>query len=443
MTSNVPAKLKTADITRFAVRAAQLEKIKPVVAYWCEYYIVQQILSKGLHQADQECLQYTTTLMDKLEQTKTEHASEDAIMDEMAAQAYCEQFALDTFQRADNAVRANKASVQTAETFRAAATFLDMLSNWGAPTQEIMSKSKYAKYHAIRIAKALKAGEDPNLSNPVQESTPAVSPAALDPNDPEVQRINGLHQPYVESAPDTSAHPSPALSASRVSPPPPTLPSAPSGYSHRAPSPRQYMPHRDVSPISAPATSRQGSVSSIGGGYFPRVNDVPTFTADSAAPSLPTAPLNEDETMTSPYETPAPAGVPQAFYQNQSRDVDQNKLAFPAPQPQIPPQQPPQNLFQPQQHYPPPQHHQPPQQPQFQAQQPQVFHQQQAPAPAPQSAPYQQQQAYPNGGAYNTDEEAIFAAQKHAKWAVSALNFEDVDTAVKELRIALRALGAS
>jgi vacuolar protein sorting-associated protein VTA1 len=35
------------------------------------------------------------------------------------------------------------------------------------------------------------------------------------------------------------------------------------------------------------------------------------------------------------------------------------------------------------------------------------------------------------------------AAQKHAKWAISALNFEDVPTAVKELRIALQALGVS
>jgi vacuolar protein sorting-associated protein VTA1 len=34
------------------------------------------------------------------------------------------------------------------------------------------------------------------------------------------------------------------------------------------------------------------------------------------------------------------------------------------------------------------------------------------------------------------------AAQKHAKWAISALNFEDVPTAVKELRIALQSLGA-
>lgn len=33
-----------------------------------EYFIVNQVLSKGLHNADQECLVYTTSLMDKLEQ---------------------------------------------------------------------------------------------------------------------------------------------------------------------------------------------------------------------------------------------------------------------------------------------------------------------------------------------------------------------------------------
>ena len=40
------------------------------------------------------------------------------------------------------------------------------------------------------------------------------------------------------------------------------------------------------------------------------------------------------------------------------------------------------------------------------------------------------------------DEAAIVAAQKHAKWAISALNFEDVNTAVRELRRALEILGA-
>jgi vacuolar protein sorting-associated protein VTA1 len=148
----------------------------------------------------------------------------------------------------------------------------------------------------------------------------------------------------------------------------------------------------------------------------------------------------EDDHITLPYDQPAPTANPQDFYQNQSCDMGQNKLEFPAPQPHITPQQPPQNMFQHQQHFAPPQ---PPQQPQFQPQQPQIFNQQLAPVPVQQSAPYQQEQTYRGTTSYKIDEEAIIAAQKHAKWAVSALNFEDVDTAVKELRIALRALGAS
>ena len=75
-----------------------------------EYYMVNQIIAKGLHTTDEDCMGYTTTLMDKLEQTKTQHSDNDAILDDVAARAYVEQFALETFQRADNAVRANKVS---------------------------------------------------------------------------------------------------------------------------------------------------------------------------------------------------------------------------------------------------------------------------------------------------------------------------------------------
>jgi vacuolar protein sorting-associated protein VTA1 len=39
------------------------------------------------------------------------------------------------------------------------------------------------------------------------------------------------------------------------------------------------------------------------------------------------------------------------------------------------------------------------------------------------------------------DDEAIAKAQKHARWAISALNYEDIETAVKELREALGTLG--
>ncbi|KAL8852896.1 MAG: hypothetical protein Q9221_002272 [Calogaya cf. arnoldii] len=110
MASSIPAALKSADIIRYAQRAGQVEKAKPSIAYWCNYWIVNQLISKGLHNVDDECTRYTTDLMDKLERIKTEYGNDDTIVDDVAAQVYVEQFALETFQRAENAMRANKVS---------------------------------------------------------------------------------------------------------------------------------------------------------------------------------------------------------------------------------------------------------------------------------------------------------------------------------------------
>jgi hypothetical protein len=35
MASQIPTALKAADLARFAMRASQLEKAKPVISYWC------------------------------------------------------------------------------------------------------------------------------------------------------------------------------------------------------------------------------------------------------------------------------------------------------------------------------------------------------------------------------------------------------------------------
>lgn len=73
-----------------------------------EYWIANQILTRGLHNGDDETLQYTTELMDKLERIKADNPTNDAIMDDMAGQAYVEHFASETFDRADRTVHANK-----------------------------------------------------------------------------------------------------------------------------------------------------------------------------------------------------------------------------------------------------------------------------------------------------------------------------------------------
>jgi len=203
---------------------------------------------------------YTAGLMDKLEQWKTENKNYQAIHDDMAAQAYVEQFALETFERADRAMRGRKTTVQTADTFQAARTFLDLLAIWQKPlNQEIAAKSKYAKWHALRILKAIKAGEEPNLPEEEQGPPPA-SPPPLDPDDPEVQIINSL-QPTVEDADDYS-HSSYQQGQS------------PAPLETRSPNVPPFPPRStggDVSPLEPDHPT---------GGYFASAApQVPTFTA--------------------------------------------------------------------------------------------------------------------------------------------------------------------
>jgi vacuolar protein sorting-associated protein VTA1 len=68
----------------------------------------QKIIKSGLHSADQECTAYTTDLMEKLEQAKAEHPNEDALLDDTAANAYCEQFALQTLGKAEKEMAENR-----------------------------------------------------------------------------------------------------------------------------------------------------------------------------------------------------------------------------------------------------------------------------------------------------------------------------------------------
>ncbi|MCJ1479058.1 hypothetical protein MMC13_007742 [Lambiella insularis] len=468
MASTIPTALKSADITRFAIRAAQVEKAKPVIGYWCNYWIVNQILAKGLHTSNDESTTYTMGLMDKLEQTKLEHSDDDAITDDVAGQAYVEQFGLETFQRAENAIRANKVTRQTADTFQAAATFLELDHIWGEVDPEIASKIKYAKFHALRIAKALKAGEDPNLSNPAPDP-PLQGEQSLDPDDPDVMALDGragaqsasnqYYQPSVEEIPDEhdrlqhrmartssldqSLHPSRAPSVPPASehvfpPPPPPPPEVPSPQTSNAEIFYHSAPNEGVSPL---ASSNTDGRPSDGGGYFPSIpnghsdrDQTPLYGAQFIAPgsssdqqsiNAPSAPSTSSDLT----NTNQPA-FPQTFPTHPgqaSQHIQQPPSCINPPQSQAAtkPMHPPPATFM---SHPPAQHPQPP--PAF-------------PVPQQVSAQRYPSQSTVPQAAYLSDEEAIMKSQKHARWAISALNFEDVNTAVKELKAALQSLGAA
>lgn len=367
-------------------------------------------------------------------------------------------------------MRANKASRQTADTFQASATFLDLLQIWGQIDPDIVAKIKYAKYHALRIAKAIKAGEDPNLSNPKIEPEEEQLPQ-LDANDPDVQMLNGgtslPRQPSVVEVPDEtdriqrhlaqrshldeSLHPSRAPSIPREgkarqpsiehipdeahrlqsslapqstldqslhpsrthSPPPPQ-----SGIHDVSPLGQDVAPNNQTSEVTAisPISAEDSSIErkpSVGGNYFPPVPaalshppEEPTNTFDlpstTSKPSLPEAPStfhHIQHTHSMPAENPSSRASPPPPQRHHGHFLPTTQTIPPSLAPQTQPRQ-----------------------------------------QIPQAPPQPHQQIFQPP--IEIDEQAIMKAQKHARFAISALNFEDVPTAVKELRGALATLGA-
>ncbi|TDZ39937.1 mammalian lyst-interacting protein 5-like protein [Colletotrichum trifolii] len=398
MADPIPDSLRQADITRFINRANQLRQHKPAITYWCEYWVTNQILAKQLHNVDEESLAYTTNLMDRLERTKTENAGEEAITDDTVGQAYVEQFAQETLERAEKVMRANRVTRQTADTFDAAATFFLLNNIWAQIDEETQKKVKYAKWNAARILKAIKEGNDPNESNPKQELEPEETLPTLDPNDPDVLGLTSPPpKPTVEDDPETEFYKQAAATAPSE-PPQASAPSAPEAAQSSVLELPSVPTSNEVQP---PPAQPQG--------YFDPPNQFPpsplsqTGANDpSGAANAPSAPSPYAASSTGPSFSPANATSPWQ------------------PPPQIPP--------------------------------PSVVKNTPSTAIAHQSKPPPVQQQpkasvasivnnswKPDSGP--TDDLDLPKAQKHAKWAISALNFEDVPTAVKELRNALAALG--
>lgn len=409
--------------------------------------MVNQILARNLHNDSADILNYTTMSMDKLEQvcaqivlvlckagrrwneaddvrrlqTKNEYASEDAIVDDAAAQAYLEQFAQETLDRAERVIKANKVTQQTAGTFDAALTFLNLVNIWGPPDTETQQKIKYAKWNAARITKAIKEGRDPNESNPKKEDLPPAQPA-LDPTDPEVQDLASPSQPpkpaTVEDTPDEDLpRQFAAASLPRFADPPEVPPEAPDdgelklpsapGYGDEAVSPTQPPGYFDPppelpSPISPPSQHPANYTPSADAPSAPAWSPTPPPAASAfPPPSGPSAP----PAAFSPSYSQAPPPI--------SPPTSQNFSNVPHPsanvsKPVVPPTANPASS------------HVAPTAPGGFSQVPQQV-----------------------SLSFTPDDMAMSQAQKHARWAISALNFEDVPTAVRELRRALETLGAT
>lgn len=75
---DVPAAVKKDNnITPFISRAAELHSVHPVVSYYCKVYVLEHILTNKLHTTDKEVEAFTIRLLDETELIKNSEEDED------------------------------------------------------------------------------------------------------------------------------------------------------------------------------------------------------------------------------------------------------------------------------------------------------------------------------------------------------------------------------
>ncbi|GAA5902265.1 hypothetical protein JCM6882_000487 [Rhodosporidiobolus microsporus] len=414
----IPADLKP--IAPYLARASELAAAEPVISYWCTYYALQQAMSIGSQ--EQESQAFLFGLMDKLEALKSDNSTNDAFTDDAAAAAYVENFGLKLFSQADNEDRKAKASRLTARKFLAAANFLELLSIFGDVGADNRDKIKYSKWKAADIAKAFREGRTPVPG-------PAGGLSAEEEHAPETSRVTADEEKELArelAALGTGKAPGPGPAADGAGSAPSTAEAGEADEPADYPFPQQ--------PTALPA------VPSAPDFIDDEPEPEPDFT-DAAPPPLPSAPgsapFEYDPSPSSDTSHAATPALP-SFLE------DTPAPRSPAPPPLLPPSavSPPAAPATPQipethqtSTLHPPSTHLPSEPPAF----PSAVFPPSAPAPpapaasAPPQAQRREEESY--------DPMTVAKVQKHARWAISALDYEDWETARRELRGALAMLG--
>ncbi|KAH9065818.1 Vta1 like-domain-containing protein [Lactarius vividus] len=155
----IPPDLKP--ITPYVQRAHETRAQDPIISYWCAYYAAQVGISlKAVGIPNRNFLAALLTMLESLRSTV---GSSDAVTVESASSAYVENFALKVFASADDEDRRGAATRKTAKKFLAAATFFEVLNVFEdrGPWEAHEEKVRFSKWRAAEISKALREGRQP------------------------------------------------------------------------------------------------------------------------------------------------------------------------------------------------------------------------------------------------------------------------------------------
>ena len=151
----------------FLQRAEELKGADPKVAYYCRVFAMEE----GLKVSDKtgEMIATLGSLMETLERTKPDAGlispEEDC--------AYCENFALRIFAKADALDRGGGAgrakTAKTAKMLYVASVFFEILHQFpNAPDEDTLAKQRYAAWRAGELSACAREGKTP--SSPARRS---------------------------------------------------------------------------------------------------------------------------------------------------------------------------------------------------------------------------------------------------------------------------------
>ncbi|XP_046475773.1 vacuolar protein sorting-associated protein VTA1 homolog isoform X1 [Neodiprion pinetum] len=152
-----PTPLKS--IQHFLKAATEHDQRDPVISYWCRLHALQTGLKLSTKTSEETG--FLLKLMDWLEQTKKTQHENEAITNEVAAQAHLENYAHKLFMYADSNDRASNFGKNVIKAFYSSGVIYDVLTTFGELSEEAAQNRKYAKWRAAYIHNCLKNGETP------------------------------------------------------------------------------------------------------------------------------------------------------------------------------------------------------------------------------------------------------------------------------------------
>ncbi|POW06933.1 hypothetical protein PSTT_08615, partial [Puccinia striiformis] len=160
-----PAGLKS--VNPYLQRAKEMEKVDPVISYWCAFHAAQTCMSIGHNQA--ESRDFLMGLLDLLEHAKSQLSDNDAITNNLAATAYVENFALKIFDGADKEDQHGLSTSFASLTNQPEPDVRNFVSSFFYMSYLlIIQKIKYSKWKAGSISKGIRDGNYVNTSQQQQ-----------------------------------------------------------------------------------------------------------------------------------------------------------------------------------------------------------------------------------------------------------------------------------